>query len=47
VRVDDIGDIIVRASPEHRHKTGLPVWVTLDPASLHLFDAETGTRLNT
>ena len=46
VKLDSGEDVVVREDPQKTHKLGNRVVVELDPAAVHLFDAESGERLN-
>lgn len=45
VRLDVGVDIVVREDPNTSHKPGAKVVVKIDPAAIHLFDAQSGKRL--
>lgn len=46
VSLDGGAHIVVREDPAHIHKPGQRIAVKIDPNAIHLFDAETGNRLN-
>lgn len=46
VRLENGPDIVVRDDPARVHETGNTIYVEIDPAAIHLFDAESGDRIN-
>lgn len=46
INLDSGEHIVVREDPGHTFKPGTKVGVEIDPNAIHLFDADTGNRLN-